>query len=163
MCLGGEAGDERGRALRQRAPPVRQAHLLFRRHQAQARRDGRSARYVGEAMTYRTLGLIDGAIATADAQTPSRSCARSRSTPSSARPSRSRSQRVLRLTSWTRWCRSTAATATRPTTRPSAPTATRASTASSRARTRSTACSSPACSCAARCRQARAACPPRRR
>ncbi len=73
-----------------------------------------------------------------------RSCTHSRNTPSRRRLRRSTAAKRP-TTSSTRACRSTAATALSPTTRSSGIIATRASIASSKAPTKSTGCSSPAC------------------
>ena len=102
--------------------------------------------FVGEAVCYRTVGLIDKALAgmpPKTSTTPKRSRSASRSTPSSAASSKSGPARCSTWSS-TKSSRSSPATATSKSSPPSAPTATPASTASSKAPTRSTASSSPA-------------------
>ena len=96
--------------------------------------------YAVESMTYRVEGLIESRTPAADLGLMKAS----KNSPPSAPSSRSTRPKCS-ITSWMRACRFTAATATIRTTRSSAPTAIRASTASSKARTRSIACSPPAC------------------
>ena len=116
-----------------------------------------SRQYAVEAMLYRTAGP-DRRDAGGRATDRSRSWRRWRSSRSKRPSSRSRAARRSTSSS-TRTSRSTAATASCATTRPSGTIATRASTASSRGPTRSTACSSRACSrdapSRARCRSFR--------
>ena len=98
--------------------------------------------YVGEALVYRTVGMMDTALSRGRQvrrrRRPARPARRSRSTPSSAPSSRSGARRCS-TTSSTKPCRSTAATASSRSIPPSAPIAMRASTASSKAPTKSTA------------------------
>ena len=99
--------------------------------------------YAVESMVWRVVGLIESQLAQS-AQTSTR-IRRPNSKPSKSTPPNAPSLKSMRPKCWTTWwmkaCRSTAATATIRTTRSNVPTAIRASIGSSRAPTRSTACS----------------------
>mgnify|MGYP003870276863 CR=1 FL=1 len=100
--------------------------------------------YALESLLYRAAGLSTRPSTPREAR-PRRCCRRWRSSRSRRRLPRSTAARPW-TTSSTRACRFTVAMASSPTIRWSGATATRGSIASSKARTRSTACSSRACS-----------------